>query len=146
MKSNAPSAQLEVRAFSSFFAEQVTHYLDAFPARFSVLRPRENSRVDDNRLYRSKPGIQYVLLLIFNASCIHRHRLPVEMTPSGTAPEGLGLVGPGPRYKSEVRADLNDISAGDPPINRIFGQNTAIPNHVKVLSAGRMTPPQRDTP
>ena len=35
------------RVFSSFFAEQVTHDFDAFPARFSVLRPRENSRVDD---------------------------------------------------------------------------------------------------
>ena len=95
------------------------HDSDPFLARFSVLRPRENSQVDDAWLYRSKSGIQYASVLVFNASCIDRRRFPVELTPSSTAPEGLGLVGLGPRYGSEVLAALN-ASAGDPPIDRIF--------------------------
>ena len=129
-----PSARLEVRAiFSSFFAERVTHDFDAFPARFSVLRPRENSRVDDARFYRPKSGIQYVPLLLFSASCIDRRRFPVEMTPSSTSPAGKGLVGLGPRYGSQVLAAMNDSSAGDPPIDRIFALNTAIPNYITVL-------------
>jgi hypothetical protein len=42
------------RVFSSIFAEKVIHDFDAFLARFSVLKARENSRVDDARLFRSK--------------------------------------------------------------------------------------------
>ena len=90
------------------------HDSDPFLARFSVLR-----QVDDTRLYRSKSGIQYASVLVFNASCIDRRRFPVELTQSSTSPEGLGLVGLGPRYGSEVLAALN-ASAGDPPIDRIF--------------------------
>ena len=56
------------------------------------------------------------------------------MTPSSTAPEGLGLVGLGPRYGSEVLAAMNATSsAGDPPMDRIFALNTAIPNYITVL-------------
>ena len=88
-------------------------------------------------------GIQYVPLLNFNVSCIDRRRFPVEITPSSAAPDGLGLVGPGSRYGSEVLATLNDSSAGDLPIERILDQNTAIPNQITVLSAGRMTPRRR---
>ena len=54
------------------------------------------------------------------------------MTPSSTAPEGLGLVGLGPRSGSVVRAAVNS-SAGDPPMDRIFSQNTSIPNFISVL-------------
>ena len=54
------------------------------------------------------------------------------MTPSSTAPEGLGLVGLGPRSGSVVRAAVNS-SAGDPPMDRIFGQNTSISNFISVL-------------
>lgn len=54
------------------------------------------------------------------------------MTPSSTAPEGLGLIGLGPRSGSVVRAAVNS-SAGDPPMDRIFSQNTSIPNFISVL-------------
>ena len=68
-KSNTPGSAGGARVFS-FFAKRMTHDFDAFPARFSVLRPRENCRVDDARFYRPKSGIQYVPLLVPNASCI----------------------------------------------------------------------------
>ena len=54
------------------------------------------------------------------------------MTPSSTAP-GQDLVCLGPKYGSEVLASLNDSSAGDLPIGRIFSPNTAIPNYITVL-------------
>ena len=111
----------------------MTHDFDAFPARFSVLRPRENGRTDYARFYRPKSGIQYAPLLVFNTLCIDRRRFPVEMTPSSTSPEGQGLIGLGPRYGSEVLASMNDSSAGDPPIDRIFGLNIDIPNYIIVL-------------
>ena len=122
----------EVRAFI-FPAEQAAHDLDALRARSSVLRSYENSRVDDSRQHHPKPGIQYVPLLVFNASCIDHRRFPVETTPSSTAPAGQGLVGLGQRYGSEVLAALNDSSAGDPPIDRIFSLKTAIPNYIAIL-------------
>ena len=65
-------------------------------------------------------------------SCIDRPRFTVEVTPSSDAPEGLGLVGLGPRFGSEVLAALNS-SAGDPPIDRIFRQDTSVPNFITVL-------------
>ena len=56
------------------------------------------------------------------------------MTPSSTSPEGIGLIGLGPRFGSEVLAALNTSgSAGDPPIDRIFSQDTSIPNFITVL-------------
>ena len=65
-------------------------------------------------------------------SCIDCSRFTVEVTPSSDAPEGLGLVGLGPRFGSVVLAALNS-SAGDPPIDRIFRQDTSIPNFISVL-------------
>ena len=111
----------------------MTHDFDTFPARFSVLRPHENSRVDDARFYRPKSGMQYAPFLVFNASCIDRPRFPVEVTPSSTSPEGQGLVGLGPKYGSQLLASMNDSSVGDPPIDRIFALNTAIPIYITVL-------------
>ena len=60
------------------------------------------------------------------------------MTPSSTVP-GQDLVGLGPRYGPEVLAALNDSSAGDPPIDRIFSLNTAIPNYFIVLLRPNVT-------
>ena len=118
-QSDKPSLSWRCARFVfSFFAEKVIHNSDPFLARFSVLRPHENSQVDGAWLYRSKSGIRYASVLVFNASCIDRRRFSVELTPTNTAPEGLGLAGLGPRYGS-VLAALN-ASAGDPPIDRIF--------------------------
>lgn len=57
---------------------------------------------------------------------------PVEMTASSSSPDGQGLIGLGPRFGSEVLGALN-TSAGDPPMDRIFSQNTSIPNFISVL-------------
>jgi hypothetical protein len=65
-------------------------------------------------------------------TCIDRGRFPVETTPSAGSPDGTGLVGLGPRFGSQVLGALN-TSAGDPPIDRIFSQNTSIPNFISVL-------------
>ena len=63
-----------------------------------------------------------------------RHRFTVQVTPSSSAPEGLGLVGLGPGSGSRVLAAMNASgSAGDPPMDRIFSQNTSIPNFISVL-------------
>ena len=60
------------------------------------------------------------------------------MSPSSIAP-GQDLVGLGPKYGSEVLAALNDSSAGDPPIGRIFNPNTAMPNYIIVLLRPNVT-------
>ena len=54
------------------------------------------------------------------------------MTASSDEPEGTGLIGLGPRFGSQVLDALNN-SAGDPPIDRIFRQNTSLPNFISVL-------------
>ena len=127
LKSIMPPARFVVRMVLLFAKSKS----DAFCAYFSVLRPRENSRFDDPRIYRSKSSIQYASL-VFIASCIDRRRLTVETTPSNNAPDGFGLIGLGPRFGSAVLAPLN-ASAGDPPMDRIFSQNTSIPNFISVL-------------
>ena len=71
LKSNTPSAQLEVRALFFFFAEQATHDFDAFRVRFSFLRPCETAMFG-----------YAVHLLPFNVSCNDCRPFPVEMTPS----------------------------------------------------------------
>ena len=71
--------------------------------------------------------------MVFIATCIDRRRFTVEVAPSDTAPAGLGLIGLGPRFGSEVLAALLNASAGDPPMDRIFSQNTSIPNFISVL-------------
>ena len=54
------------------------------------------------------------------------------MTPSSNSPEGYGLIGLGPSAGSAVLETLNS-SAGDPPIDRIFRQDTSVPNFISVL-------------
>ena len=98
---------------------------------FDSLRADTNSRLDLARLHRSKSGIQYASC-IFLASCINLHHFPVEVTPSDDSPEGHGLIGLGPSTGSLVLDALKN-SAGDPPIDRIFRQNTSTPNFISVL-------------
>ena len=54
------------------------------------------------------------------------------MTPSSDSPEGYGLIGLGPSSGSQVLAALKN-SAGDPAIDRIFRQDTSVPNFISVL-------------
>jgi hypothetical protein len=63
-------------------------------------------------------------------SCID-HFL-VEVTPSSDSPEGFGLIGLGPSSGSQVLTTLEN-SAGDPPIDRIFRQDTSVPNFITIL-------------
>lgn len=65
-------------------------------------------------------------------SCIDHCHFLVEVTPSSDSPEGIGLIGLGPSTGSEVLTTLKN-SAGDPPIDRIFRQNTSVPNFISVL-------------
>jgi hypothetical protein len=65
-------------------------------------------------------------------SCIDRRHFPVEVTPSSDSPDGIGLIGLGPSTGSEVLGTIKN-SAGDPPIDRIFRQNTSVPNYISVL-------------
>jgi hypothetical protein len=72
------------------------------------------------------------ILCFFIASYIDRPCFTVEVTPSSNFQAGIGIVGLGPRFGSVVLAALK-TSAGDPPIDRIFSQNTSIPNFISVL-------------
>jgi hypothetical protein len=56
----------------------------------------------------------------------------VEVTPSSDSPEGYGLIGLGPSTGSVILETLNN-SASDPPIDRIFRQNTSAPNFISIL-------------
>lgn len=56
----------------------------------------------------------------------------VEVTPSADAPEGIGLIGIGPSSSSQVLAAVNS-AVGDTPLDRLFLQNTSLPNFVTVL-------------
>jgi hypothetical protein len=114
-----------------FFAMPSVHDFDGFGARFFVPRPGENSRNDHARLYRSQSGIQCAPF-VFLVTCIDCRRFPVEATPSTANPDGTGLIGLGPRFGSQVLGALNK-STGDPPIDRIFSQDTSIPNFISVL-------------
>jgi hypothetical protein len=69
---------------------------------------------------------------IFFASCIDHRHLLVEVTPSNNSPEGYGLIGLGPSSGSVVLETLNN-SVGDPAIDRIFRQDTSVPNFISVL-------------
>ena len=55
------------------------------------------------------------------------------MTPSDASPEGTGLVGLGPSANSNIFVALSNQETGDPPIDRIFRQDTSTPNFVSVL-------------
>ena len=54
------------------------------------------------------------------------------MIPSGDSREGLGLIGLGPSTGSQVLSTLKS-SSGDPPIDRIFRQDTSVPNFASFL-------------
>jgi len=54
------------------------------------------------------------------------------MTPASDAPEGTGLIGLGPSSGSRIFETLAS-SAGDPPLDRIYRQDTSIPNFITVL-------------
>jgi len=54
------------------------------------------------------------------------------VTPSSGSPDGIGLIGLGPSIGSQVLSTLKN-SAGDPPIDRIFRQDTSVPNYISVL-------------
>ena len=54
------------------------------------------------------------------------------MTPDGTNPEGLGLIGLGPNQGSNVYNDLAS-STGAAVVDRIFRQNTSTPNFISAL-------------
>ena len=54
------------------------------------------------------------------------------MTPSSNSPEGGGLIGLGPSIGSQIFKALAS-SAGDPPLDRVFRQDTSIPNFISVL-------------
>ena len=53
--------------------------------------------------------------------------------PSGTAPDGTGLIGLGPNTGSNIRSALNNSAAGDTPLDNIFRQNLTTPNYVTFL-------------
>jgi len=54
------------------------------------------------------------------------------MAPASDAPEGTGLIGLGPSSGSRIFETLAS-SAGLPPLDRIFLQDTSIPNFISVL-------------
>jgi len=54
------------------------------------------------------------------------------VTPSSDSPDGKGLIGLGPSVGSQVLGTLKN-SSGDPPIDRIFRQDTSVPNFISVL-------------
>ncbi|KAH9065115.1 acid protease [Lactarius deliciosus] len=54
--------------------------------------------------------------------------------PSGVGvPDGTGLIGLGPNIGSRVHDVLDDLPAGDTPLDRIFRQNLTTPNYLTVL-------------
>lgn len=57
----------------------------------------------------------------------------IQVPSGGDAPDGTGLIGLGPNAGSQVRDALNDLPAGDTPLDRIFGQNLTTPNYLTVL-------------
>ncbi|KAH9065098.1 acid protease [Lactarius deliciosus] len=57
----------------------------------------------------------------------------IEVPSGGDAPDGTGLIGLGPNIGSHVHDALNDLPAGDTPLDRIFRQNLTTPNYLTVL-------------
>jgi len=55
----------------------------------------------------------------------------IEVDVSSDAPDGTGLIGFGPSTGSQVLQAIAN-STGDPPLDRIFRQNTSIPNYITV--------------
>jgi hypothetical protein len=54
------------------------------------------------------------------------------VTPSSDSPDGIGFIGLGPSTGSRVLHTVKN-SSGDPPIDRIFRQDTSVPNFISVL-------------
>ncbi|KAH9037651.1 acid protease [Lactarius pseudohatsudake] len=57
----------------------------------------------------------------------------IEVPPGVDAPDGTGLIGLGPNIGSHVHDALDDLPAGDTPLDRIFRQNLTTPNYLTVL-------------
>ena len=77
---------------------------------------------------------QFRLLVCF---LIEATTLPTVLTePNQNTPAGQGLLGLGPNSNSVVLIDLLNASStqnGQPPVYRIFQQNTTTPNFISVL-------------
>lgn len=69
----------------------------------------------------------------------------MEIPPSTTDDENTGLIGLGPHVGSRVYDALNKDPSGDPPLDRIFRQNTSTPNYLTVL-LGRSDDPDEQFP
>ncbi|KAI9466600.1 aspartic peptidase domain-containing protein [Lactarius psammicola] len=57
----------------------------------------------------------------------------MEVPSGGDAPDGTGLIGLGPNTGSLIHDALDDLPAGDTPLDRIFRQNLTTPNYLTVL-------------
>ncbi|KIM89410.1 hypothetical protein PILCRDRAFT_60964 [Piloderma croceum F 1598] len=69
----------------------------------------------------------------------------LEIPPSSSDAENTGLIGLGPHVGSSVYYALNKNPSGDPPLDRIFRQNTSTPNYLTVL-LGRSDDPDEKFP
>jgi hypothetical protein len=69
----------------------------------------------------------------------------VEIPPSGSDAANTGLIGLGPHVGSSVYQALGAGASGDPPLDRIFRQNTSAPNYLTVL-LGRSDDPNDKFP
>jgi hypothetical protein len=67
----------------------------------------------------------------------------VEIPPSSSHAENTGLIGLGPHVGSRVYNALNKHPSGDPPLDRIFRQNTSTPNYLTVLLGRSDDPDER---
>ena len=57
----------------------------------------------------------------------------IVQVPSGTAPDGTGLIGLGSNTGSNILIALNGSATGDTPLDNIFRQNTSTPNYITFL-------------
>lgn len=69
----------------------------------------------------------------------------MEIPPSSSDDKNTGLIGLGPHVGSSVYHALNADGSGDPPLDRIFKQNTSTPNYLTVL-LGRSDDPNDKFP
>lgn len=69
----------------------------------------------------------------------------MEIPPSSSDGENTGLIGLGPHVSSNIYYALGKNPSGDPPLDRIFRQNTSTPNYLTVL-LGRSDDPDEKFP
>lgn len=81
-------------------------------------------------------------LLVFVSALLTFHL--VNVIPSKDNPPTPGLIGLGPSSLSQVRS-LVKSSAGDPPLDRIFRQNTSTPNFISVYLTRAGDPSEAQT-